>query len=770
MTSRGDGTFGFAVDPGDYKLQALPPGSNPEGWVENRVGPFTVTADHTAEAPLGQSVTLRTSTLRGVVRTPAGEPVPRAHVHLYHLGTRDLIFNGADDHGKFAFLVPEGDVRIYLYAPVPTPDYLNTTVQLTVGPPVHVQDIFFVAPNIAGRVLSPDGDPMAGVRVVAYGAVNEGSRYYTTGTDGRYSLRVPAGEWRVVAEPPEENPAQWGKGVATLTIEDPDVPAALDLTLGPSQPPAFNLTDLAAAIDGWTVSSTRHPAVSADGNTVAAVVSVSRGTSGGGDCGECAEAFSHSESGETIVFRNLATGATDHIAGQLPGGYLYAAPALSADGNIAAFWSSSENLDPTDDNFSADVFVHNRTSGVTTRIPIADTSELPDDDRVAMSGDGRTVSFVTERYDENGNEVQDLELVTVGPDGAIASRETLATAVAIGLPSLSADGNTLSWPQYQADSRWTLRVRDLLAGTEDGPRPISPEGDQWGRSDIPPAALDADGSTVAYVAIEHVIVDNGSYKSTYQNGRLRLADRTAGTDEAVVLFGEAGDPMVEGVRAVAISGDGGILTVVSPGAHPEQEYDQAWSFERSTGRVTLVSESASRHPADQSVYSLGASADAQLVALETSARNLVGGDPDDYGTKVIVAKVAEKEPPAWPAGAALTAGPNDVGSSSVRLHWTAATDNVGVSGYRLYQDGAFIRQVPASAQEAQVEDLAADTAYRFQVQAVDAAGNESADGPSLDVRTFPSDTTELRPLSATTAAGGKVLVQWEPAPAGTVTG
>jgi Tol biopolymer transport system component len=70
-------------------------------------------------------------------------------------------------------------------------------------------------------------------------------------------------------------------------------------------------------------------------------------------------------------------------------------PALSADGNIVAFKSNATNLVPGDLNQSADVFVHNCTTGETQRVSVGDQGQEGNDIAIppSISGDGRFVAF-----------------------------------------------------------------------------------------------------------------------------------------------------------------------------------------------------------------------------------------------------------------------------------------------------------------------------------------------------------------------------------------
>ena len=62
-------------------------------------------------------------------------------------------------------------------------------------------------------------------------------------------------------------------------------------------------------------------------------------------------------------------------------------------------------------------------------------------------------------------------------------------------------------------------------------------------------------------------------------------------------------------------------------------------------------------------------------------------------------------------------------SNSVSLAWDAAVDNIGVTGYDVYNGGTLATTVAGTT--ATVSGLTADTGYSFTVQAKDAAGNKS---------------------------------------------
>ncbi|WP_432032532.1 carbohydrate binding domain-containing protein [Streptomyces antibioticus] len=72
-------------------------------------------------------------------------------------------------------------------------------------------------------------------------------------------------------------------------------------------------------------------------------------------------------------------------------------------------------------------------------------------------------------------------------------------------------------------------------------------------------------------------------------------------------------------------------------------------------------------------------------------------------------------------------------SSSVSLSWNAATDNVGVTGYDVYNGST--RALTVSGTSATVGGLSPSTAYTFTVRARDAAGNVSGASSAVSVTT-----------------------------------
>src|SRR5438477_868324 len=98
--------------------------------------------------------------------------------------------------------------------------------------------------------------------------------------------------------------------------------------------------------------------------------------------------------------------------------------------------------------------------------------------------------------------------------------------------------------------------------------------------------------------------------------------------------------------------------------------------------------------------------------------------------------LADTTAPTTPSGVAASA----LTSSPLTLSWSPATDNVGVTGYRVYRDGTLAASPTGTS--VSIIGLSAGTTYSFTVAAVDAAGNASVLSAPLSATTSaPSDTT-----------------------------
>ncbi|GIO97435.1 hypothetical protein J14TS5_25210 [Paenibacillus lautus] len=86
-----------------------------------------------------------------------------------------------------------------------------------------------------------------------------------------------------------------------------------------------------------------------------------------------------------------------------------------------------------------------------------------------------------------------------------------------------------------------------------------------------------------------------------------------------------------------------------------------------------------------------------------------------------------------------------VTSSSISLSWNASTDNVGVTGYEIYQGSNLVTTLSGSTLSYTVNGLQAGISYTFTVKARDAAGNVSpASSPITAAHQILFRTRKLR--------------------------
>ncbi|HEV8253618.1 MAG TPA: cellulase family glycosylhydrolase [Vicinamibacteria bacterium] len=120
-----------------------------------------------------------------------------------------------------------------------------------------------------------------------------------------------------------------------------------------------------------------------------------------------------------------------------------------------------------------------------------------------------------------------------------------------------------------------------------------------------------------------------------------------------------------------------------------------------------------------------------------------------------VTTLPDIQPPTAPTNVAATT----TTSSSVSLAWSPSADDVGVTGYSVYVNGAATPAVSVVGTSATVTGLAASTSYSFTVSARDGAGNVSPPSAAVSVTTtaVTIGTTNLalnRPANASSNANG----------------
>ena len=132
-------------------------------------------------------------------------------------------------------------------------------------------------------------------------------------------------------------------------------------------------------------------------------------------------------------------------------------------------------------------------------------------------------------------------------------------------------------------------------------------------------------------------------------------------------------------------------------------------------------------PVNQSVSGLNGS----TLRIEIDFRVSYGNETYTIDDVLVEGTPAgDTQAPSTPTGLAGTAS----STTAIDLSWNASTDNVGVTGYKIFRDNIEIESNWSSTGYTAV-GLTEATSYDFKVRAFDAAGNESSDSNVVSVTT-----------------------------------
>jgi hypothetical protein len=313
---------------------------------------------------------------------------------------------------------------------------------------------------------------------------------------------------------------------------------------------------------------------------------------------------------------------------------------LAANGLVVTFQSDASNLVGSDTNRFGDVFVHDRTTGLTERVSVDSSGREANGFSYAnwSSATGRWVAFTSEASNlvaADQNHVTDVfvrdrstgttERISVGTSGEEGNGSS-------GWSSLSADGSVVAFTSLASNlvagdgnSAWDVFVRDRVAGTT-ARVSVDSSGAEGNGASLN-GALSADGNVVAFQSTASNLVANDL------NGMrdVFVHDRSSGITERVSVdsTGIDGDGD-SGEFLPSLSSDGQIVAFASTAtnlvANDTNGFQDVFVHDRSTGITERISvDSAGAEGDDDSGYP-SLSADGRLVAFHSSASNLVAND------------------------------------------------------------------------------------------------------------------------------------------------
>ncbi len=256
--------------------------------------------------------------------------------------------------------------------------------------------------------------------------------------------------------------------------------------------------------------------------------------------------------------------------------------AVSSHGRHVAFHSESSNLVEGDGNGTSDVFVHDRETGMTSRVSVDSAGNQANgrSSDPSISADGRYVAFQSEASD----------LVASDTNGTIDlfvhDRHTgMTTRVNVDSTGNQANGGSTD-PSISADGRYVAfssLASNLVAGDTNGAMDVFVHDRQMGTT-------------------SRVSVDSAGNQSQVGND---YSSPAISADGRYVAFSSAAPDLV--------NGDG------------EYTYD-VFVHDRQTGSTSLVSVDGAGNAGDGDSSAAAISADGRYVTFSSAASNLVPGD------------------------------------------------------------------------------------------------------------------------------------------------
>ncbi|WP_413612356.1 hypothetical protein [Bdellovibrio sp. HCB-110] len=351
-----------------------------------------------------------------------------------------------------------------------------------------------------------------------------------------------------------------------------------------------------------------------------------------------------SNSKDDIFVHDLQTGVTTRVSvdsfGAQGNGHSYFA-SLSSDGRYVTFYSGAANLVTGDTNADADVFIHDRQTGVTTRVSVDSSGAQANGPSYypVLSSDGRYVAF----YSSSTNLVAgDTNAVY---DIFVHDRQTGATnRVSVDNAGVQGDSNSM-FPSLSSDGRYV--VFDSIASNfvsgdtnlhEDvfihdremgvtGRVSLDSSGGEASEAAYKPA-LNADGRFVVFQSYDSSLVPgdmNG-------DGDIFIHDRQSGVTSliSVNISGTSGSSES---YAPAVSADGRYVAFQSSAtdliAGDTNGFWDIFVRDRQTGVTSRISVDSAGVQSNGNSYAPSLSADGRYVVFESKATNLVAGDTNN---------------------------------------------------------------------------------------------------------------------------------------------
>ncbi|MEM7142826.1 MAG: LamG-like jellyroll fold domain-containing protein [Actinomycetota bacterium] len=151
--------------------------------------------------------------------------------------------------------------------------------------------------------------------------------------------------------------------------------------------------------------------------------------------------------------------------------------------------------------------------------------------------------------------------------------------------------------------------------------------------------------------------------------------------------------------------------------------------------------------------------DGRIDTLRIHTRALGTTELQALASMPISEPLPDTTAPTSPTGLTATT----LGSSSISVSWTASSDDVAVTGYRVFDGGAPIADMTSTETTFLHTGLVAGSTHDYTVLAFDAAANESPPAGPASATTSPEDTeapTTPGALTATATGATEITLSW----------
>jgi len=356
----------------------------------------------------------------------------------------------------------------------------------------------------------------------------------------------------------------------------------------------------------------------------------------------------HNNSNEVYV-RDKVRGATELVSkassGQLANGRSLA-PAISGDGQIIAFQSRASNLAAGDTNAADDIYVHDRSTAITTLVSVSVNGAAGNDasSDPAVSDDGRYIAYASEASNlVSGDTNNTTDVFVYDRVNRTTTRASIGTTGGQGTgpsqnPSISRNGQQVAFESAapnliaRADTNGFV---DVFVGTRTGVQfrasqsNLGAEGNNTSRN----PAISSDGSAVAFDSRASNLVNGDT------NGRADVFHHTLGNRETIRVSngnsssvnndpanGESSQPSINATgRVVAFHSTA--TNLVSGDTNGSVQDVFVTNLDRPRGaQNTLASVSAGGGSGNAASAQASLSGNSQVVAYHSTASNLVAGD------------------------------------------------------------------------------------------------------------------------------------------------